>query len=512
MQIFRNTIAILLLVIIAATTIQAQEEALVQDYSQVMNIPNVKAIEASETHLYILSDQDGMAVFRIKPDELQWLYTSSGMQIRGFNLSADVRFAYLFGNTKRITILEPTSVLGVYSATLLPNKPKAAVRLQNTLYIALGEDGLGSLALDTPETVDSEISYVREIGQNVSVVDIVASPLSNQLFVLTENSKLDVFTSNENKLTFNNSLSISQQLSNLFIDGEKLWGTTDKGQVFEITANGLGRNIGSVNEEVESIKFWKNYTFVRTGSGKLWYSKNRSSLTAWKTDSKAGNYIAKSGENLWLVENNKVTKIAVSSIAQNISKNPSGPFSIKPIPNQILTYPNSLLLGMEIENGHSANDVEFTIRSRSDNAVIKKQGFFWQPNPGQIGMNWFTIVGTNSKGETDSTSFTVDLRSFNTPPRFSPVRVSNIAVNEKFSLQVKAIDPEEPSSELIRYLGVDLPEGAIINEETGLFSWTPNPRQVGDFTFRVIASDQLGAASSKDITLTVLDISRGDGN
>ena len=127
-------------------------------------------------------------------------------------------------------------------------------------------------------------------------------------------------------------------------------------------------------------------------------------------------------------------------------------------------------------------------------------------------MNWFTIVGTNSNGESDSTSFTVDVRSFNTPPRFSPVRVSNIAINESFSLQIQAIDPEEPSSSLIRYLGVDLPEGASINEETGLFTWTPNPRQVGDFTFRVIASDQLGAASSQDITLTVLDISRGDGN
>ncbi|MEP1304677.1 MAG: Ig domain-containing protein [Balneola sp.] len=507
----KTALAIFLLLIVSSS-IQAQDEVLVQDYSQVLNIPTVKAIEASETHLYILSDQDGMAVFRIKPNELQWLYTSTGMQKRGYNLSADVRFAYLSGDTKRLTILEPTSVLGVYSATLLPSKPMAAVRLQNKLYIALGDNGLGALSLETPETVDSEITYVQDVGQNVAVIDVVASPKSNQLFVLTGNSKLDVFSLSENELKFSSSLNISQRLTNLFIDGEKFWGATDQGEVFEITANGLGRKIGSVNEKVETIHFWKSYTFVRTVSGKLWYSQNRSPLIAWKTDTQAGNYIAKSGENLWLVENNKVTKIGVSSIAQNIQTAPTGPFSIKEIPNQILTYPNALLLGLEIENGHSANDVEFSIRSRTDNAVMKKQGFYWQPSPGQIGVNWFTIVGTNSKGETDSTSFTVDLRSFNTPPRFSPVRVSNIAVNEEFNLQIKAIDPEDPSTSLIRYLGVDLPEGANINEETGLFSWTPSSRQVGDFTFRVIASDQLGAASSQDITLTVLDISRGDGN
>ncbi|XWN37557.1 MAG: Ig domain-containing protein [Balneola sp.] len=501
-----------LFVLITTISVQAQNQTLVQDYSLLMNIPSVKAIEASETHLYILSDTDGMAVFRIKPDKLQWLYTSSGMQRRGYHLSADVRFAYMFGQNKRLTILEPTSILGVYSATLLPQRPLAAARLQNKLYVALGETGLGSLALDTPESVDSEITIEAAVGSNVSVVDVISSPVTNQLFVLTGNSKLDVFKSEDNQLAFSESKNISQRLSDLFIDGDRLWGATARGDVFEITGNGLGRKLGLVNEKVETVKYWNGFTFIRSVSGKLWYSENRKPLIAWKTDTQAGNYIAKSGDKLWLVENNKVTRLAVSTVDQNIESTPTGPFSLKNIPDQILTYPNSLLLGMEVENGHSSNDVEFSIRSRSGGAVIKKQGFYWQPAPSQIGMNWFTVIGTNSNGQTDSTSFTVDVRSFNTPPRFSPVRVSNIAVNESFSLQIQAIDPEEPSSSLIRYIGVDLPEGASINEETGMFTWTPNARQVGDFTFRVIASDQLGAASSQDITLTVLDITRGDGN
>jgi hypothetical protein len=501
-----------LFLMLIAFNLQAQDEALVQDYSQLMNIPNVSAIEASETHLYILSEQDGMAVFRIKPNELQWLYTSSGMQRRGNQLTADVRFAYLSGDTRRLTILEPTSVLGVYSATLLPSKPLASVRLQNKLYVALGEQGLGYLSLETPETVDSEITLIPEVGENVAVIDLVASPSSNQLFILTGNSKLDVFKSEDDKLTFSNSLNITQRLSDIFIDGDKLWGSTNRGEIFEITANGLGRKVGSVNEQVQKIHFWKNYTFIRTQSGKLWYSKSKGNLIAWKTDTQAGNFISKSGDKLWLVENDKVTNVAISTVETSIQSDPSGPFALQTIPNQILTYPNALLVGLEIDNGHSANDVKFSIRSRVSDAAIKKQGLFWQPNPSQIGMNWFTIVGTNSKGETDSTSFTVDVRSFNTPPRFSPTRASTIAVNEPFSIQIQAIDPEEPSSSLIRYIGLDLPEGATINEETGMFTWTPNARQVGEFTFRVIASDQLGAASSQDITLSVLDISRGDGN
>ena len=44
-----------------------------QDFSNMIEISNVKAMEASSSHLYVLSDLDGMAVFRIKSDSLQWL-------------------------------------------------------------------------------------------------------------------------------------------------------------------------------------------------------------------------------------------------------------------------------------------------------------------------------------------------------------------------------------------------------------------------------------------------------
>ena len=94
-----------------------------QDLSNMFEISNVKAIEASTAHLYVLSEDEGMAVFRIKSDSLQWLYTSSGMQRRGNYLDTDIRFGYLYGDNRRVTVLEPTSVLGVFSSTYLPLFP-----------------------------------------------------------------------------------------------------------------------------------------------------------------------------------------------------------------------------------------------------------------------------------------------------------------------------------------------------------------------------------------------------
>ncbi|MDZ7807973.1 MAG: Ig domain-containing protein [Gracilimonas sp.] len=111
-------------------------------------------------------------------------------------------------------------------------------------------------------------------------------------------------------------------------------------------------------------------------------------------------------------------------------------------------------------------------------------------------------------GRSDSTRFLADVRSFNSPPRFSPVRNTSIAVNEKYELTFSAIDPDNPENSIIRFIGVDMPDGASLNEKTGTFVWTPSDRQIGESTFKVIATDKLGAASSLEVTLNVLDITR----
>lgn len=509
---FKKVFSYLLLSLLF-TPFTIAQQSLVQDFSRIISIPETKTIQASETHLYVLSEQEGMVVFRIYPDSLQWLYTSSGMERRGDEISADIRFAYLYGESKRLTVLEPTSVLGVYSATLLPASPLGATRLENNLYVALGKKGLGSLSLETPETVDSEVQYLGEKEiDGAEVLDVKSSLGSKQLFVLTSHNNLVLFNSKENKLSYTNTFSLNVPATKLFIDGERIWTSTKNGDVYEITSNGLGRKVGNVKEAVTTVLFWLDYTFVRTVSGKVWISKNREPLTIWKSDSDAGNFITKSIDRVWISENNSLTKVKVGDASQSdaISTTTNTPFALKKIPNKILTYPNPLIMALELEGNYPTNNVEFTYRSTATNAVIQKQGFVWQPTPNQLGLNWFTIIASNSRGETDSTRFTVDVRSFNSPPVFNPVRGSSIVVNEPFKLQFKATDPEKPTSQLIRYIGVDLPDGSKVEERTGLFTWTPTERQVGENTFKIIASDELGAASSVEVTLNVLDISRGD--
>lgn len=495
-------------VLLFGFNVQAQER-IVQDYSNLMDIPDVVSMEASPTHLYVLSDEEGMAVFRSYPDSLQWLYTSTGMQRRGKKIMSDIRFAYLFGDSNRLTVLEPTSPLGVYSSTYLPESPKAAARIDNSLYIALGERGLGMVSLETPETVDTDVEFVIENEiSGASVLDIRSTEFSNQLFVLTNAPSLLIFDEDDSALELSREIDLRTSLSHIFIDEEEVWGSTGNGEIFEIRSSGIGKRIGVTNEEIQKIVRWNDRIVVRTLSGRVWVTDNNGSLGVWKDDRNAGNLIANSTNNLWISENDKITTALLRADTTGSQQVSDTSFKIKEIPNQVITYPSPLIMTLEMEGNYPANEVEFSFRSNADNAKIRKQGFYWQPSVNQVGNYWFNIVATNAEGESDSTRFVVDVRSFNSPPRFNPVRSTSIAVNEEYTVEFSATDPDSPRNSLVRYIGVDMPDGASINEKTGEFTWTPSERQVGETTFKVIATDRLGAASSIDVTLKVMDIER----
>jgi hypothetical protein len=502
-----------LIINIGLTVLTHAQTDIVQDYSTLLDIPNIKTIEASTSHLYVLSELEGMAVFRIYGDSLQWLYTSAGMQRRGNVMESDIRFAYLYGNSRRLTVLEPTSVLGVYSSTILPALPLGVARLQNSLFVALGNEGLGMLSLETPETVDSDAEIVGNavIGR-APVIDVASSVISNQIFVLSGDQKLHIFSMGENGLEHRSTLELSAPVNSLYLDEEQVWASNDEGEIFEINSNGLGRQIGQIGEPVNQLIHWNNVLLVRSKSGKIWRSLNGSRFEAWKTETSSGNFITKSKNAVWFAAFDKlsVLKQVQPETNNQTGSSGTGSFALAQIPNQVLTFPNPLILALELEGDFTADEVEFTFRSVASNASIKKQGFFWQPTINQVGYHSFTIIAANAQGQIDSTDFLVEVRTFNEPPRFSPVRGSTLVVNDPYQLQFNAVDPENPSSTLIRYLGVDLPEGSVLNERTGLFKWTPTERQVGEHTFRVVASDAQGTASSIDVSYTVIELEQGN--
>lgn len=482
---------------------------LIKDLSRQIEVPNITNLQSSATHLYVLSESEGLVVFRAMSDSLQWLYSSTGMQQRGHTLESDIRFAYLYGDARRLTVIEPTSVLGVYSSTVLPDTPHSAKRIGNDLFIALGNSGFGRISLETPESVDSGFETISE----TNTLDL-ATDGGQTLFVLKSGSLLNIYSVREGRVNLTEEVEIDQTLSKLFLIEGELIGSNNDGNIYLINSDGDTEQIAAVVNPVDKISTWKNRTIVRTENADLWIEDSAGNFNRWKSGERSGNYFTVSEGIFWITEYNKVVPIVEETSQRqqpNTGSTASGAFQLHEIEDVVLPYPRPLLLPIEFETNVNFNDVSLSYNASFDNAQIRGNTFYWQPTATQTGRHSVTITASLADGRTDSTQFIINLRPFNSPPRFTPTRPISIPVGEMFELQISAIDPDGMDQSLNRYLGVDMPNGAHINEQTGRFTWEPTDRQVGEHTFRVIATDQYGAAASQDYTINVVELSAQSG-
>lgn len=482
---------------------------LVKDLGRQIEVPNITNLQSSATHLYVLSESEGLVVFRALSDSLQWLYSSTGMQQRGHTLESDIRFAYLYGDARRLTVIEPTSVLGVYSSTVLPDVPRSAKRIGNDLFIALGNSGFGRISLETPESVDAGFETIHENN----TLDL-ATDGGQTLFVLQAGGILNIYTVREGRVNLSEEVEVGHNLNKLFLIEGELIGSDGDGNIYLINSDGDTQQIADVLNSVDKISTWKDRTIVRTENADLWMEDSAGNFNRWKSGERSGNYFTISEDTFWTTEYNKVVPIAEQTSQRqpsNAGTSTSGSFQLSEINNVVLPYPRPLLLPIEFESEVNLKDVSLSYSASFDNAQIRGNTFYWQPTATQSGRHNVTITASLADGRSDSTQFIINLRPFNSPPRFTPTRPISIPVGEMFELQISAIDPDGMDQSLNRYLGVDMPNGAHINEQTGRFTWEPSEREVGEHSFRVIATDQYGAAASQDYTINVVELSAQSG-
>lgn len=485
----------------------ASQAQWVQDLSKQTEIPDITGINSSETHLYVLSASEGLVVFRAYSDSLQWLYSSTGMQERGHILDSDIRFAYLYGNNRRLTVIEPTSVLGVYSSTILPSQPIAVERIGFRLFVAMNNGSLGYLNLETAESVDTEI----ELLDAPRVIDL-ASDRRNTLYTLNTESEITIFGVTDEEISQLSVTRTDRQMDRIFLTGGELIGSDNSGFLYLINSGGITRRIARISGPVDRLKLWNEMVIARTLSGEIWTGTIDGSFQAWKSEERAGNFFTVSDDQLWFAEFNTLTPV-IRRTVENETEGPeilAGDLKLKELQDIILPFPRALIMPIEFENGVDMSQVTLSFDAPFSNARIRGNTLYWQPLASQTGRHQVTITANSADGMSDSQTFMVDLRSFNAPPQFTPSRPVTIPVGEIFDFQITAVDPDGLDRNLIRYLGVDMPDGATLEEKTGRFSWEPTIRQVGEHRFQIIATDQYGAASSQNYTINVIEITEED--
>ncbi len=515
--------SLLLLILLPHTTTADARPQPVRSHESLMEIPDIQAVTSSEAHLYVLSGREGLVVFRTGTESLQWLYSSSGLSNRGNRLVTDIRFSYLFGRDGRLTVIEPTSVLGVYSSTQLANDPSDLARIDNDLFLADGETGLLRLSLATPESVDQNPETV--FAHNRPIISL--ERISSQLFALDNQDRLLLFEYNSGELSKSGDFQLPNGASKLHVLGNRLYMTTDDGTVYRIRSDGRSDELFSISESVADLERWNENYLIRGESSRIWIARQGIRPTLFREDPSGGNHMTVFKNQLWISEHRQLSRWGDAGLVATMpsdtnrsgthtgaanasSRDVDEPLRITPIQDRIIPYPRPLLMPLSLESAHDISEVTFQQRSRIDAIRIRGNGLYWQPSSSDIGTHAISIIASTPDGQTDSTSFSITVRPFNSPPRFSPVRTISIPVDEEFTIPIQATDPDGSDASLIRYIGVDLPHGASLDEQSGRFRWTPTRRQTGEHEFQVIATDQFGAASSMNVTVQVIDLSRGD--
>lgn len=192
-----------------------------------------------------------------------------------------------------------------------------------------------------------------------------------------------------------------------------------------------------------------------------------------------------------------------SITGETVDNPPPPPVNHAPVCPQIAS--KAVTAGSLLQFSVSASDpdgdeLNYTTFNLPPGAIFNNQLFSWTPTANQVGIFNVTFRASDSTRSCD-TQVAINVTQAsqgNQPPVWSQVPNLTLTVNQIFSLQVFATDP---NGDPVTYAATSLPASANFNTGTHTFSWTPT--QTGNFTVALTASDGVNAPVTMSFQITV---------
>src|SRR5262249_27396754 len=119
--------------------------------------------------------------------------------------------------------------------------------------------------------------------------------------------------------------------------------------------------------------------------------------------------------------------------------------------------------------------------------------FTWTPDPyASTGTYPMTITATDNGSPPlgDSRTFTLNVLPVNHAPSLAPISPLTVNEGSLLTFTAKATDLDIPPQAITYSLGPGAPAGAVIDPQTGAFSWTPDPfAGSGNDSITIVATD-----------------------
>ncbi|HEY1603322.1 MAG TPA: peptidylprolyl isomerase [Pirellulales bacterium] len=152
--------------------------------------------------------------------------------------------------------------------------------------------------------------------------------------------------------------------------------------------------------------------------------------------------------------------------------------------------------------------VASTGTSPGPGTLVTTDGVFtWTPSEAQ-GPGVYTILlkATGDSGLAATESFQVTVNEVDSPPVFTPPGAITVKTGTSSQIQVTAQDPDLPAQQLVYSLDPGAPQGAVINPQTGLITWSvPANFATGTTNIPVRATEVggQGLSATESVAVTV---------
>ncbi|TVS20796.1 MAG: hypothetical protein EA424_02160, partial [Planctomycetaceae bacterium] len=122
----------------------------------------------------------------------------------------------------------------------------------------------------------------------------------------------------------------------------------------------------------------------------------------------------------------------------------------------------------------------------------------WAPNSADLGPQAVTVVAIDAFGAADRQPYTIAVSAQNRPPYFTTAPRTWATVDQPYVYHVGAADPDDQP---LRFELAAGPQGAVIQPQIGLLTWTPESATEQGFSVRVV--DPLGLDAIQNFTVDV---------
>ena len=124
----------------------------------------------------------------------------------------------------------------------------------------------------------------------------------------------------------------------------------------------------------------------------------------------------------------------------------------------------------------------------------------WLPGDNDMGWHTFCVAVEDGRGGVGSQLFGVQVAPENEPPQITSVPIGPAAVNETWTYQIVA---QDPNGDVLTYSLSQAPAGATIDADLGLIQW--DPPATGDYRIEIHVDDGRNAVAIQAFTLPARD-------